>query len=84
MIVRDVGFGELCLPHEPLLTSWVDTVVPRDVELVPNNLYIAPYAWMYSYEKRLRVRLEVALGRPLHALERLLFGSDGRVKGVEP
>ena len=79
MIVRDVGFDQLCRPLEPMLTSWVDTVVPRDVELFPNNLYIAPYAWMYSYEKRLRVRLEIALGRPLHGLERILFGSDGVV-----
>lgn len=79
MIVRHLGLDALCHSLEPVLERWVDAVVPREVEPVPNNLYAATYAWMYAYERRLRDRLERALGYPLRAAERMLFGTDGVV-----
>jgi len=52
-------------------------VVPRDVEILRNFRYSPQYAWMYSYEKRLKYRIEEASGRPLKGMERRLFGADG-------
>lgn len=79
MIVRDLDFDALCRSLGPVLAQWVDTVVPREVEPVPNNLYAAAYAWMYAYERTLRDRLERTLGYPLRGAERILFGTDGVV-----
>jgi len=63
----------------PLAATWRDIVVPRDVEILPNFRYSPVYAWMYSYEKRLKYRIEEASGRPLKGTERRLFGADGVV-----
>jgi len=61
----------------PLAAMWRDIVVPRNVEILPNFRYSPVYAWMYSYEKQLKYRIEEASGRSLGAAERLLFGADG-------
>jgi Histidine kinase-like ATPase domain len=79
MIARHLSFDALCRPLEPLVARWMDAVVPQQVEPVPNNLYSSTYAWMYAYERGFRDRLEHALGRPLGAAERVLFGTDGVV-----
>ena len=62
---------------DPVLDQWTDLVVPRDVEIMPNFGYTPDYAWMYSYEKRLKYRIEACSRRPLGSVERLLFGEDG-------
>jgi anti-sigma regulatory factor (Ser/Thr protein kinase) len=61
----------------PLVEEWRDSVVPAVVQLVPNSPYAAGYEWMYAYERGVRRRLARALGRPLGAWERRLFGPDG-------
>ncbi len=62
---------------DPVLDQWKDVVIPRDVEIMPNFGYTPDYAWMYSYEKRLKYRIEACCRRRLGSLERLLFGEDG-------
>ena len=62
---------------EPVLDQWTDVVIPREVEIMPNFGYTPDYAWMYSYEKRLKYRIEATCGFSLGAMERLLFGEDG-------
>lgn len=59
------------------VASWTDEVVPNGVEPLPHGSYSPVYAWMFAYEKRLRSRIEKALGRRLGSLERRLFGPDG-------
>jgi len=70
---------ELFTGLHPVAEQWVDTVVPRDVELLTDHRYSPRYAWMYAYEKRLKRRIEQALGCPLGPRERGLFGPDGVV-----
>ena len=57
--------------------QWTDAVAPASVELLDNHRYSPRYAWMYSYEKRLKYRIEEVLDRPLGELEKDLFGADG-------
>jgi Histidine kinase-like ATPase domain len=61
----------------PLLGSWSDVVVPQAVEPHRDTTYTPEYAWMHTYERQLRKRIEGALGRPLMPGERKLFGADG-------
>jgi hypothetical protein len=65
--------GEL----EPLLDEWQEEVVPNQVTLLPHNRYAPAYAWMFSYEKRLKYRIEELLGQRLREAEPRLFGADG-------
>lgn len=75
----DGGFSAFRDRLGPLRAEWTDRVVPNEVELLPDSRYAPVYAWMYSYEKGLKRRVESALGRPLGAREKDLFGSDGVV-----
>ncbi len=62
----------------PLTAEFDDQVIPEQVELLKNNAYAANYAWMYSFEKQLKYRVEAVLGFKLHHVqERVLFGSGG-------
>lgn len=61
----------------PLLDEWNDSVIPSQVELLASNQYSPRYAWMFSYEKRLKSRIEGVLARDLAAWECRLFGADG-------
>ena len=70
-------FEEMVDAISPMVARWRDVVVPGEVDLLPNNRYSPRYAWMFSYEKRLKYRIEELLGRPLGELERHMFGSDG-------
>ena len=70
-------FEEMVDALSPVLAQWREQVVPGEVELLPNNRYSPRYAWMFSYEKRLKYRIEALVGRPLGELEHHLFGSDG-------
>ncbi len=70
-------FEEMVDAISPVVGRWQDVVVPGEVELLPNNRYSPRYAWMFSYEKRLKYRIEELLRRPLKELEHHLFGSDG-------
>lgn len=76
-MANDDGISAYLTRLKPLLADWTDRVVPEAVELLPDCRYAPAYAWMYSYEKALKRRLEAALGRPLGVWERVLFGSDG-------
>ena len=77
MIVEDVGLEAMRGGVGAVLGEWRDVVVPSEVDCRAANQYSPRYAWMFSYEKRLRDRLQEALGRRLGAVERLLFGADG-------
>ncbi len=70
-------FEEMVEAIGPVLARWTDDLVPGSVELLPNNRYSPRYAWMFSYEKQLKYRIEDLLGRPLGAVERILFSVDG-------
>lgn len=61
---------------EPL-GHWVDEVVPGSVAAHKSASYAPAYAWMFTYEKILRRKIETILGRRLGTLERRLFGPDG-------
>ena len=76
MIVED-GFERMVELVRPVIAEWTEEVVPGRVELLPHNRYSPRYAWMFSFEKRLKHRIEDTLGRPLGPLERELFGADG-------
>ena len=77
MIVFDKTLDDFRANIAPLAATWRDIVVPRNVEILPNFKYSPVYAWMYSYEKQLKYRIEEASGRPLGTVETLLFGADG-------
>ena len=77
MINLSLDFESMAVRLQPLLRGWVDTVVPREVELVSNPGYKAAYAWMFSYERDLRDRIFGVLGRQVPVLERVFFGADG-------
>lgn len=65
---------------QPVISIFEETVVPQKVELLPNNTYALNYAWMYSYEKKLKYRIEDLLGNKLvYAQEKILFGAGGAV-----
>ncbi len=74
---EDIDFRKMESQISPLKGAWIDREVPEEVELLPNNRYAPGYAWMFSYEKRLKHRIEKTLGHPLGSLERRLFDSDG-------
>ena len=61
----------------PVLASWSDVVVPQAVEPHRDTRYTPEYAWMHTYERQLRKRIEEVLGRVLTYEERKLFGADG-------
>jgi anti-sigma regulatory factor (Ser/Thr protein kinase) len=79
MINQDLEFDDMAETLQPLISGWEDTIVPRDVDLVSNPRYSPRYAWMFSYERRLRDRIFEGLGRKVPSLERDLFGADGVV-----
>jgi hypothetical protein len=60
-----------------VLAEWTDAVVPGQVEVLASSTYSPIYAWMFTYEKALKRRIEAALGKPLASWERRLFGGDG-------
>lgn len=65
---------------EPVISVFEETVVPKEVELLANNTYAPDYAWMYSFEKKLKYRIEDVLGRKLGVTrERELFGAGGAI-----
>jgi len=77
MILPGWSFDEMREDVESVLAEWCEDVVPRHVELLPNNRYSPVYAWMFSYEKRLKYRIEDVIGRPLDRTEAAIFGADG-------
>jgi hypothetical protein len=60
-----------------ILDSWEDQIIPSKVDLLANPRYSPRYAWMFSYERRLRDRISSVVGRKHRELERLLFGAGG-------
>jgi len=79
VIVPERVFLEAVDEIEPWVARWSDIIVPESEDLLAHNRYAPIYGWMYSYEKRLKYRIEEIVGRPLGHLERLLFGADGVV-----
>ncbi len=77
MIVCDLTFATICEGLVPVCDEWYEEVIPREVELLTDTQYAPQYSWMFSYEKRLKYRIEKAIGHRLGALERELFGPDG-------
>jgi anti-sigma regulatory factor (Ser/Thr protein kinase) len=73
---KDLDFVTMEAQVSPLKGTWTDRVVPGKVEILFDNRYSPGYAWMYSYEKRLKYRIEEALDRRLGSVERKLFGPD--------
>lgn len=64
----------------PVISIFEERVVPNQVELLDNNNYTQNYAWMYSFEKRLKYRIENLLGFKLtYDQERIIFGVGGGV-----
>lgn len=78
-MIGDRSPGQLASDLGEPLHHWSDRVVPNQVEEIGDNRYSPRYAWMFSYEKSLKYRLEAALGQPIGELERRLFGADGVV-----
>lgn len=64
----------------PVISTFEEEVTPQLVELLPNNQYTTDYAWMYSFEKKLKYRIQGLLRRKLvPRQERILFGAGGVV-----
>lgn len=82
MIVDPLSMDELLAPIAPVLAEWTDEVVPAAVPVISDHRYKPDYAWMYSYEKTLKYRIEDALGRSIGSLEKALFGVDGALSEV--
>ncbi len=76
-MIRDLDFDGALARIAPVHHRWVDEVVPRAVPPHRYATYSPLYAWMFTYEKSLKKKLEAALSRPLGRLERRLFGPDG-------
>lgn len=65
---------------QPVISEFEEIVIPHKVDLLPNNTYSADYAWMYSFEKKLKYRIEGLLKNKFsYTQEKLLFGSGGAV-----
>jgi anti-sigma regulatory factor (Ser/Thr protein kinase) len=65
---------------QPVISVLEETVIPNQVELLQNNTYTLNYAWMYSFEKRLKYRIQDLLGYKLNFnQEKILFGVGGVV-----
>lgn len=65
---------------QPIISVFEEEVVPDQVELLQNNTYKLNYAWMYSFEKRLKYRIQDLLGYKLtYEQEKILFGVGGAV-----
>lgn len=65
---------------QPVISTFEDEVVPQLVELLPDNRYTLDYAWMYSFEKQLKYRIQRLLGRKLTVRQaKILFGPGGVV-----
>lgn len=75
-MIVDLDFTDCGNRLAPLVATWSDEVVPQRIELLPHSSYSSRYAWMFAYEKGLKRRIERALGHPLGAWERRLFGAD--------
>ncbi len=64
----------------PVISSFEEHVIPSQVELLPNNTYALNYAWMYSFEKKLKYRIEDLLCYKInYDQEKVLFGTGGAV-----
>lgn len=74
---EDLSIDSLLRRLAPVRAEWRDRVVPDEVEILEHFEYRPGYAWMYSYEKELKRRIESALDRPLGSFERALFGTGG-------
>lgn len=62
----------------PIISVFEVEVVPDQVELLQNNTYKLNYAWMYSFEKRLKYRIQDLLGFKFsYEQEKILFGVGG-------
>ena len=71
---RDVIIDRL----DPVVSTFEIDVVPQQVELLDNNSYAPDYAWMYSFEKRLKYRIQDLLKfRLAYNQEKILFGAGG-------
>jgi hypothetical protein len=82
VIVEPLSMAELAADIMPVVAEWTDEVVPGDVPPISDHRYTPSYAWMYSYEKRLKHRIEEALGRSIGRLEAAMFGADGALSEV--
>ncbi len=61
---------------QPVIAVFEEHIVPNEVELLQNNTYALNYAWMYSFEKRLKYRIQDLLGYKLsYSQEKKLFGT---------
>ena len=78
MLDNQLSRQYICEYLEPLLDIFEKEVVPGQVELLANNGYSLNYAWMYSFEKRLKYTIEGVLRTKFtYRQERLLFGAGG-------
>ena len=81
MIVEGVTYPDFCEDIEPVVAAWEEPVVPSQIELLPHSSYSPRYAWMYAFEKRLKYRIEEALGARLGELERCREVIDSGISG---
>jgi hypothetical protein len=78
MVVQELTFADLVVRLGPLAVDWQETVVPARIEALPSNRYRPDYGWMFTFERRLKERIEAAIGRRLERTTELrLFGADG-------
>lgn len=76
-MISDFTFDSALTKIGILRGWWVDKLVPCNIPPHPSSLYAPEYAWMFTYERELKKRLEAVLGRSLDAYQRYLFGPGG-------
>ena len=78
MFLENISKEYIMRELSPVISVFEEQVIPSRVELLENNNYTLNYAWMYSYEKRLKYRMEGFLGFKLtFDQEKILFGVGG-------
>ena len=80
MFVENITRESIEQQLQPIITIFEEQVTPSKVELLPNNTYALNYAWMYSFEKNLKYKIEGFLKNKFrYTQEKLLFGAGGAV-----
>ena len=80
MFQDDISKEYIIKELNPVIAVFEEQVIPSQVELIDNNNYTQNYAWMYSFEKRLKYRIEKLLDCKLtYDQERIIFGVGGAV-----
>ena len=80
MLKKNLDKGAISELLRPVISEFEELVIPEKVELLQNNAYSQNYAWMYSFEKKLKYRIEKLLRNKLtYSQEKILFGPGGAV-----